>query len=157
MGKDEARTQTYIEAIERFISSGQFRSTHMDYDHSTVYWTFSISEPRLAGWISIYPNDQEPHLTANVNFGILDDRSQAAASLLERNSLLTDGFYYSTAVERLVFVGLQVPLRWIRPEMLTNQLNALLQMAMLSHQQFVNSDFRISPLPLHWIEKPEGE
>lgn len=157
MGKDEARTQTFIEAIEQFLSSGQFKSTHMAYDHSTVYWTYSISEPRLAGWISIYPNDQEPHLTANVNFGILDDRSQAPADLLERNSMLVDGFFYSTAVERLVFVGLQVPLRWIRPEMLKSQLENLLRLEMLSHQQFVNSDFRISPLPLHWIEKPEGE
>ena len=106
----------------------------------------------MMGWISIHDVDDEPHFTASLNFGIIHELAVHAV-LLDENSKLTDGFYYSAILKSLACVGFTLPVDELCTQSLTEKLTSLVERARSSHHRLVSeADDCISPLPMNWFE-----
>ena len=113
----------------------------------TIYWQFSVQS--LDGWISLFKIENEIHLSANFNIGILRPSlsNVIAAELLEKNSSLVHGFYYATSLgNKLVTVGFITRACWLSPLNIADQLQNLLILAVESRRQWVELKI-VDPLP----------
>lgn len=134
-------------AITKYLEAQGIHASLQHESAETIYWQFSVLS--LDGWISLYKIENDIHLSANFNIGILRPSltNLIAAELLEKNSSLDHGFYYATSLSsKLVTVGFITRACWVSPLKIADQLQNLLILAVESRRQWVESKI-VDPLP----------